>query len=174
MLSLLRVDLQRYYSLVGREVTVSKFGALKAFLSVRLLPVALIRLAYWCSNHYLGPVSKVICLINLVLFGLEYSPKVKIGPGLFLPHTVGTVIGAASIGANATIFQGVTIGAKEADMNYCSDKRPAILDDVTVGAGAKILGGVTIGSGAKIGANSVVLNDVPAGSTAVGIPARMI
>jgi serine O-acetyltransferase len=174
MIELLRGDLERYYSLIGKKVTVSKFGALKAFLNVRLLPVALIRLAYWCSKHHLGAVSKILCLMNLVLFGLEYSPKVKVGPGLFLPHTVGTVIGAASIGANVTIFQGVTIGAKEADMNYCPEKRPAILDDVTIGAGAKVLGGITVGDGARIGANSVVLNDVPAGSTAVGIPARLI
>ena len=174
MIGLLQSDLERYYFLIGKNGKVSRLGALKAFINVRLLPVALIRLAYWCSHHHLGLVSKVVCLINLVLFGLEYSPKVKIGPGLFLPHTVGTVIGAASIGANATIFQGVTIGAKEVDMDYCPDKRPTILNDVTVGAGAKILGGITIEDGARVGANAVVLDNIPAGSTAVGIPARLI
>jgi serine O-acetyltransferase len=174
MISLLKSDLERYYSLIGKRLTVSSFGALKAFFNVRLLPVALIRLAYWCANHHMGPVAKIICLINLVLFGLEYSPKVKIGPGLFLPHTVGTVIGAASIGANVTIFQGVTIGAKEADMSYCREKRPVILDNVTLGAGAKVLGGITLGSGSSVGANAVVINDVPAGRVAVGIPAKVI
>ncbi|WP_027924129.1 serine O-acetyltransferase [Pseudomonas sp. URMO17WK12:I12] len=174
MITLLKSDLERYYSLVGKSANVSKFGALKAFFNIRLMPVAFIRLAYWCAHHHMGPISKIVCLLNLVVFGLEYSAKVKIGPGLFLPHTVGTVIGAASIGANATIFQGVTIGAKEADMNYCPERRPTILDDVIIGAGAKILGGITIGEGSKIGANAVVLNDVPAGRVAVGIPARII
>lgn len=174
MITLLKSDLERYYSLIGKRASVSRLGALKAFFNIRLLPVALIRFAYWCANHHMGPISKIICLINLVFFGLEYSPKVKIGPGLFLPHTVGTVIGAASIGANVTIFQGVTIGAKEADMNYCPDKRPAILDGVTIGAGAKVLGGITVGEDSTIGANAVVLNDVPAGRIAVGIPARVV
>ncbi len=59
-------------------------------------------------------------------------------------------------------------------MNYCPERRPTILDDVIIGAGAKILGGITIGEGSKIGANAVVLNDVPAGRVAVGIPARII
>lgn len=174
MLTLLKSDLERYYGLVGKSATVSRFGALKAFFNIRLMPVALIRLSYWCAHHRLGPISKVVCLLNLVFFGLEYSAKVEIGPGLFLPHTVGTVIGAASIGSNVTIFQGVTIGAKEADMNFCRDKRPTILDDVTIGAGAKVLGGIVVGIGSKVGANAVVLNDVPAGRVAVGIPARII
>ena len=174
MLTLLKSDLERYYTLIGKSATVSRFGALKAFFNVRLLPVALIRLAYWCVNHHMGPISKFVCLFNLVFFGVEYSAKVKIGPGLFLPHTVGTVIGAASIGSNVTIFQGVTIGAKEADMDYSPEKRPVILDNVTVGAGAKILGGVTVGENSTIGANAVVLKDVPAGRVAVGIPAKII
>jgi serine O-acetyltransferase len=88
-----------------------------------------------------------------------------------LPHTSGTVIGAASIGTNATIFQGVTLGAKFADMSYTQTTRPVLENDVVIGAGAKVLGGVNIGDGARVAANSLVLVSVPAGATAMGVPA---
>jgi len=109
-----------------------------------------------------------------VLFSIEVSARIPIGAGLFLPHTSDTVIGAASIGRNVTIFQGVTLGAKELDMNFIPASRPVIEDDVIIGAGAKVLGGVRIGRGARIGANAVVLIDVPPGAVAVGVPAQIV
>jgi serine O-acetyltransferase len=93
----------------------------------------------------------------------------EIGPGLFLSHGQGTILSAERIGANLQVHQGVTVG-----WDYRGDRRPIIGDDVFIGAGAKILGAVTVGDGARIGANAVVVNDVPAGATAVGIPARCI
>ena len=92
-----------------------------------------------------------------------------IGPGLFISHGQGTILSAERIGANLWVHQGVTIG-----WDYRGDRRPIIGDDVFIGAGAKILGAVTVGDGARIGANAVVVSDVPAGATAVGIPARIV
>lgn len=113
-------------------------------------------------------------MLNLVLFGLEVSPRVEIGGGLFLPHTVGTVIGAEKIGECVTIMQGVTLGAKEPDMQFTKITRPIIGNHVTIGAGAKVIGRVMVGDHAKIGANAVVLDDVPPYAVAVGVPAKIV
>lgn len=91
-----------------------------------------------------------------------------IGPGLFISHGQGTILSAERIGANLQVHQGVTVG-----WDYKGDRRPIIGDDVFIGAGAKVLGAVTVGDGARIGANAVVVCDVPPGATAVGIPARI-
>ena len=99
--------------------------------------------------------------------GLDLSGT-EIGPGLFISHGQGTVLSAERIGANLWVHQGVTIG-----WDYQGARRPVIGDNVFIGAGAKILGAVTVGDGARIGANAVVVCDVPAGATAVGIPARI-
>ncbi|MHB1535879.1 MAG: serine O-acetyltransferase [Acidimicrobiales bacterium] len=93
----------------------------------------------------------------------------RIGPGLFLSHGQGTILAAERIGANAYVQHGVTVG-----WDYRSHRLPRIGDDVFIGAGAKILGAVTIGDGARIGANAVVLCDVPPRATAVGMPARIL
>jgi serine O-acetyltransferase len=99
--------------------------------------------------------------------GLDLSGT-PIGPGLFVSHGQGTILSAEHIGANLQVHQGVTIG-----WDYRGDRRPMIGDDVFIGAGAKVLGAVTVGNGARIGANAVVVCDVPPGATAVGVPARV-
>jgi serine O-acetyltransferase len=91
-----------------------------------------------------------------------------IGPGLFLSHGQSTILSAERIGANLQVHQGVTVG-----WDYRGDRRPIIGDDVFIGAGAKVLGAITVGDGARIGANAVVLCDVPPGATAVGVPAQI-
>jgi len=91
-----------------------------------------------------------------------------IGPGLFISHGQSTILSAESIGANLQVHQGVTVG-----WDYRSPGRPVIGNDVFIGAGAKILGAVRVGDGARIGANAVVLQDVPPGATAVGVPAAL-
>lgn len=91
-----------------------------------------------------------------------------------MPHTVGTVIGAERIGEQVTIMQGVTLGAKEPDMQFSLSTRPIIGNHVLIGAGAKIIGRVTVGDYAKIGANAVVLHDIPPYAVAVGVPARIV
>jgi serine O-acetyltransferase len=116
----------------------------------------------------------MISVLNFFLFGIEIAVRCPIGRGLFLPHTQGTVIGAWSIGENVTIFQGVTLGAKELDFSYLESSRPIVEDGVTIGSGAKVLGGLTLGSSSRIGANAVVLNDIAPGVLAVGIPAKVV
>lgn len=107
------------------------------------------------------------------LTGIEIHPGATIGEGLFIDHGMGIVIGeTAEIGNNVTIFHGVTLGGIGGEKG--EKRHPTVEDDVLIGAGAKILGPITIGKGAKVGANSVVLEDVPPYATAVGAPARII
>lgn len=175
-LSLLKADLIRQHILLVGENIKSPAG-IRLWLGIfspRFMPVLLYRLAHACFRLRLGPFAKLLSLINFFAFGIEIAVRCPIGPGLFFPHTQGTVIGAWSIGSNATIFQGVTLGAKEVDFTYTTFSRPSIGNNVTIGAGAKVLGGIQIHDSVRIGANSVVLSDVPEGSLAVGAPARTV
>jgi serine O-acetyltransferase len=105
--------------------------------------------------------------------GIEIHPGAKIGEKLFIDHGMGVVIGeTAEIGNNVLMYHGVTLGGIGGDKD--AKRHPTVEDDVIIGAGAKILGPITIGKGAKIGANSVVLEDVPPYSTAVGAPAWIV
>ena len=105
-----------------------------------------------------------------VVTGADIPLTVRLGGGLLMPHPNGIVIHPeAEIGPNCLIFQQVTIGLVAA-----SPQAPRIGAGVDIGAGAKVLGPVRIGDGARIGANAVVLRDVPAGATAVGVPARLV
>jgi serine O-acetyltransferase len=101
-------------------------------------------------------------------YGLDIVPSVAIGPGLYIAHPVGTVIMAHQIGSNLSITTSVTIGMRTVP------QFPTIGDNVTIGAGARVLGAITLGDGVIVGANAVVLDDVPAGATAVGVPARVL
>ncbi len=104
--------------------------------------------------------------------GIEIHPGATIGENLLIDHGMGVVIGeTAEVGNNVTIFHGVTLGGIGGGKG--EKRHPTVEDDVLIGAGAKILGPITIGKGAKIGANSVVLEDVPAYATAVGAPAKI-
>lgn len=175
LLSYLAADLRRARVVMhGTSDGVSGLRLWLGVLSPRFVPVLLCRLAHWLYRLRLGPVAKLISLLNFFLFGIEIAVRCPIGKGLFLPHTQGTVIGAWSIGENATIFQGVTLGAKEVDFSYQESSRPTVEDGVTIGSGAKVLGGLTLGSGSRVGANAVVLNDVAPGLLAVGIPAKVV
>jgi serine O-acetyltransferase len=104
--------------------------------------------------------------------GIEIHPAALIGEGLFIDHGAGVVIGeTADIGKNVTLYQGVTLGGT----GFATGKRhPTVQNNVTIGSGAKLLGPITIGHGAKIGANSVVITDVPANSTVVGNPGHPV
>lgn len=104
--------------------------------------------------------------------GIEIHPGAKIGKGLLIDHGMGVVIGeTAEIGDNCTIYQGVTLGGTGKDVGK---RHPTLGDNVMIGAGAKVLGPVSIGSGSKVAANAVVLHDVAAHCTAVGIPAKVV
>lgn len=131
------------------------------------------RRAHWCWNHGLKWLGRFISHVSRFLTGIEIHPGAKIGERVFFDHAMGTVVGeTAEIGDGCTIYQGVTLGGTSL---YKGTKRhPTLGKDVVVSAGAKVLGGFTVGDGAKIGSNAVVLKPVPAGATAVGIPARII
>lgn len=110
--------------------------------------------------------------IGRFLTGIEIHPAVIIGRRVFIDHGMGVVVGeTAQIGDDCTIYQGVTLGGTSLNGGK---RHPTLEAGVVVGAGAKVLGPFTVGRGAKIGSNSVVVKPVPAGATAVGIPARMI
>jgi serine O-acetyltransferase len=172
---LLSSDLARQHELEHRPVPYPGFFSLfKRLLHHRFLPIVLCRLSRAALLQRLHALSGLLSYLNLVLFGLEVAPRCEIGPGIFFPHPSGTVIGAGRIGSNVTIFQGVTLGAKELDMGFDVGLRPDIGDNVVIGAGAKILGGIHIGDNVVVGANSVVVASVECGRTVAGIPARSV
>jgi serine O-acetyltransferase len=106
------------------------------------------------------------------LTGIEIHPGARIGRRFFIDHGMGVVIGeTAEIGDDVTLYHGVTLGGTTWNQGK---RHPTLANDVVVGAGAKILGPIHVGQGAKVGSNAVVVRDVPAGCTAVGIPARII
>jgi len=140
----------------------------------RFLPIVLCRISRAAMLGRIPVLPGLLTYLNIVLFGLEVSPRCEIGPGIFFPHPCGTVVGAWRIGSNATIFQGVTLGAKELDMHFDFRLRPNIGDNVVLGAGSKILGAIRIGDNVTVGANSVVVDSVEDESTVVGIPARRV
>src|SRR5664280_1849800 len=107
-----------------------------------------------------------------VLAARDRDPAARIGRGLFIDHGAGVVIGeTADIGNDVTLYQGVTLGGT----GFAVGKRhPTVQDNVTIGSGAKLLGPITIGHGAKIGANTVVIHDVPPNSTVVGNPGHPV
>jgi serine O-acetyltransferase len=105
------------------------------------------------------------------LTGIEIHPGARLGPGLFIDHGMGIVIGeTAEVGENVTLLQGVTLGGT----SLRREKRhPTLGDDVVVGAGAKVIGGFLIGAGSRVGAGSVVVREVPPNSVVVGVPGRV-
>jgi serine O-acetyltransferase len=117
-------------------------------------------------------LPRLIAGIARALTGVEIHPAARIGRGLFIDHGMGVVIGeTARIGDDVTLYQGVTLGGT----GFATGKRhPSVEDNVTIGSGAKLLGPITIGHGSKIGANSVVIHDVPPNSTVVGNPGHPV
>ncbi len=117
-------------------------------------------------------LPRLVSMVTRTLTGIEIHPKASIGSGLFIDHGTGVVIGeTAEIGNDVTLYQGVTLGGT----GFATGKRhPTVQDNVTIGSGAKLLGPITVGHGAKIGANSVVITDVPANSTVVGNPGHPV
>ncbi len=130
------------------------------------------RIAHWFWDNHMRLLGRVLSHISRFLTGVEIHPGARIGNGFFIDHGMGVVIGETSeIGDNVTIYHGVTLGGT----SFTRGKRhPTIESNVTIGAGAKILGPLTVGLNSKIGANSVVILDVPPNSTVVGIPGKIV
>src|SRR5919201_971589 len=117
-------------------------------------------------------IPRALALATRSVTGIEIHPAARVGNGLFIDHGMGVVIGeTAEIGENVTMYQGVTLGGT----GFATGKRhPTVEDNVTIGSGAKLLGPITVGHGAKVGANSVVIHDVPPHSTVVGNPGHPV
>lgn len=170
---LLYSDLARQYELEGRPDRRPSFtGFLGRLLHFRFLPNVLCRTSRAAMLAGIPIFPNLLTYVNLVLFGLEVTPKCEIGPGIFFAHPVGTVIGAYQVGSNAIIFQGVTLGSKQPDMKFDPALRPQIGNNVVLGTGCKVLGGIRIGDNVTVGANSVILNSVKPNQTVFGVPAR--
>ena len=129
------------------------------------------RIAHALSYIGLPVLPRLIMAVARWLTGVEIHPAATIGRGLFIDHGSGVVIGeTAIIGKNVTLFQGVTLGGTGKEQGK---RHPTIGDNVVVGAGAKVLGNITVGANSMIGANAVVVRDVPPDSTVVGVPGRV-
>lgn len=116
--------------------------------------------------------ARMLSYFTRSVTGIEIHPGAKIGDGFFIDHGVGVVIGeTAEVGNNVTLYQGVTLGGTSLDPGK---RHPTVDDDVIVGAGAKVLGPLTLGRGARVGSNAVVVKDVTADTTVVGIPAKPV
>jgi serine O-acetyltransferase len=175
LVSTLLADLKRQYYYAGSpNLQPNFFDLIKHLLNPRFTPVVLCRSAHYCYKINLTLIARLISLLNFIIFGIEIAMRCEIDEGLYFPHTSGTVIGAIKIGKNAVIYQGVTIGAKEIDINYHENLRPSLGDNVTVGSGVKVLGGISIGDNVILGANAVVTKSLCSDVVAVGIPARII
>lgn len=130
------------------------------------------RLAHFFYKSKLFFIARVISQVSRFFTGIEIHPGAKIGRRFFIDHGMGIVIGeTCEIGDNVTIFQGVTLGGTGKEKGK---RHPTIEDNVLIATGAKVLGSITVGENSKIGAGSVVLKEVPANSTVVGIPGKVV
>ena len=126
--------------------------------------------AAWGRGFFL--LGRFLSHMGKLLTGIEIHPGAQIGRRLFIDHGTGVVIGeTAVVGDDVTLYQGITLGGTSL---HHGKRHPTLEDGVIVGSGAQVLGPITVGAGARIGANAVVLADVPRGVTMVGIPARMV
>ena len=131
------------------------------------------RASHGLWNLGLKLIARILAMASRLITGIEIHPGAKIGRRVLLDHGLGIVIGETTeIGDDCTIYQGVTLGGTSL---YKGVKRhPTLGKNVVISAGAKVLGGFTVGDGARVGSNAVVLKEIPAGATAVGIPARVL
>lgn len=130
------------------------------------------RVSHWLWQMELKWLARLISHIGRFLTGIEIHPGVKIGRRFFIDHGMGVVIGeTAEIGDDCTLYHGVTLGGITLEKGK---RHPTLQDGVVIGAGAKVLGPITVGANARIGSNAVVVREVPANATVVGIPGRIV
>lgn len=154
----------------------TKDPAARSFLEVvfcypGLHAIWLHRLAHWFWRHRFGFIARFISHGSRFLTGIEIHPGARIGRRLFIDHGSNVVVGETTeIGEDVLIYQGVTLGGTSAEKKK---RHPTLGNKVEVGAGAIVLGAIRIGDGARIAAGSVVVKDVPAGATVIGVPGRI-
>ncbi len=130
------------------------------------------RFSHWLWRRHARLPARALAEFARMLTGVDIHPAATVSSGVFIDHATGVVIGeTAEVGADVTIYQGVTLGGTSLDPGK---RHPIVEDRVIIGAGAKILGPITIGHDSQIGANAVVVKPVPAGSVVVGVPGQVI
>jgi len=129
------------------------------------------RFAHALWRHGWVTLARWVSHVSRFLTGIEIHPAARLGPGLFIDHGMGVVIGeTAEVGENVTLLQGVTLGGTSLKREK---RHPTLGNNVVVGAGAKVIGAIAIGDGSRIGAGSVVVRDVPPNAVVVGVPGRV-
>src|SRR5512138_3432012 len=130
------------------------------------------RVSHWLWKNDLKLVARWVSQLARGLTGIEIHPGATIGPGLFIDHGMGVVIGeTAEVGRDVTLYHCVTLGGTSLNKGK---RHPTLEDRVVVGAGAKVLGAITIGANSRIGANAVVVKSVPPNSVVVGVPGQIV
>jgi serine O-acetyltransferase len=130
------------------------------------------RVTHWFWRHNLRLIARLLSQVARLLTGIEIHPGATIGRRLFIDHGMGVVIGETAIlGSDVTLYQGVTLGGTGKEHGK---RHPTLHDGVFVGNNANLLGNITIGENSRVGAGSVVLQDVPPNSTVVGVPAHIV
>lgn len=130
------------------------------------------RICHWLWQREVKFVARLLSAVTRAVTGVDIHPGAELGEGLFIDHATGVVIGeTAEVGAQVTLYQGVTLGGTSLSRGK---RHPTVEDRVTIGAGAKVLGPITIGHDSRIGANAVVVRDVPPNSVVVGVPGQVI
>ena len=158
------------------QSTKERDPAAKNFLEIILLYPGLHAIMFYRVTHMLWKMDipffpRALSQLARFLTGVEIHPGAQIGKGLFIDHGMGVVVGeTAVIGQNVTLFQGVTLGGTGKETGK---RHPTLGDNVVIGTGAKVLGNIKVGSNSYIGANAVVLRDVPENSTVVGVPGHV-
>lgn len=130
------------------------------------------RISHWLWNRDARLAARILNEVTRILTGVDIHPGAALGPGLFIDHATGVVIGeTAEVGEDVTIYHGVTLGGSGRDTGK---RHPTIGDRVTIGAGAKVLGAIKIGDDSRIGANAVVVKEVPSSAVVIGVPGQVI
>lgn len=150
--------------------TRNKFEA--ALCSSGFHALVMYRFFHFLHVHRYFLIARILSALTRFFTGIEIHPGATIGQGVFIDHGSGVVVGeTAVVGNNVVIYQGVTLGGTGKDKGK---RHPTIEDNVMICSGAKVLGPFTVGNGAKIGAGSIVLNEVPPNATVVGVPGRIV
>jgi serine O-acetyltransferase len=172
-------SIANYFSRIGRDVSsvIERDPAARSKLEVMLVysglhAIWVHRITHWLWMQKVRFLARWLSQAARWLTGIEIHPGATIGPGFFIDHGMGVVIGeTAEIGADVTLYHGVTLGGTSLNKEK---RHPTIGDRVVIGAGAKVLGAIEIGADSRIGANAVVVKSVPENSVVVGVPGQIV
>ena len=168
-----------YFSRIGRDIdsVIERDPAARSKLEVMLVYSGLHaiwahRITHWLWQRNVRFLARWLSQLARWLTGIEIHPGATLGPGFFIDHGMGVVIGeTAEVGADVTLYHGVTLGGTSLNKGK---RHPTIGDRVVIGAGAKVLGAIEIGADSRVGANAVVVKSVPPNSVVVGVPGQIV